>query len=377
MKLIKDIIWDLLVFLLPKVPTDDKRFLIFLVHPRDRDDIYKKMPFLKKMPDFVLSLFERYMWPVTVSKINHKKTGEIYGFMISIPSTAKTMMYNRSLAKKKIKQALKLGYKKGGRIAALGALTASLTYGGKDVYDGTINITTGHAYTVINIKNIFKESLRVLNANPEQVKVAIVGAAGSIGSGSAKLFCKDGVKDFLLVDLERKKEQLERLASELSEKHRDLDIKISSNLSDLRDRDVIVAATNHPDALIKKEHLSQRAVVIIDDAQPSDLDPAIFDMDNVLALEGGASKTKNITANFPFGLCHKDDNYSCMAEGILLLLNSSEDKAHLGPLTDEHIDFISKLSDKYGFRPAEFQNYKESCIANKKIKKVLSFSRFQ
>ncbi len=371
MKLIRELIFDLFTLLLPKVNTNDKKYLIFIVHPRDTEDIYKKIPLLKKAPAWALTLFERYMWPVTVSKIQHTETKEVYGFMVSTPCTAKTMLKNRELAKRKIKQALKLGYKKGGKIAALGALTSSLTYGGKDVYDGKIKITTGHAYTVVNIKNIFLKVTEQSNKEPQKIKLGIVGAAGSIGSGSAKLIADVGVVDFLLIDLIHKHERINSLKEELLKINPNIQIKITNNLNALNDRHIIIAATNHPDALIKKEHLPKHSVVIIDDAQPSDLSEEIFKMPNVLALEGGATKTKQITANFPFGLCQKDDNFSCMAEGLLLLFNNLYEKAHMGELNNNHIDLISKLAKKHNFEASNFQNYKESCIKNEKVKDIL------
>ncbi len=366
MRLIKDLFADLIYFLGLK-EDKEKNHLIFLVHPRDEKDIYKKIPFLSRAPRAFLSIFERFMWPVTASKIS--KDGELLGYMVSTPTTAKTMLKNRKLAKKKISQALKLGYRKGGKIAALGALTASLTYGGKDVYDGKIAITTGHAYTVLNINKILQRLIKDFDIDIKSLNLAIVGAAGSIGSGSARLAVKLGVENILLIDLMHKKERVENLEKELKEKYPNIKIQLSHNLADLKSSQIIIAATNHPDALIKKEHL-QSGAIIIDDAQPSDVAKDVFDADDILVLEGGAVKTKGVSANFPLGLCEKDDNFSCMAEGLLLLFEKNTDKAVLGEINMEHLNYISQLARKYNFEPAKYQNYKEKCISNDKLEKV-------
>ncbi len=367
MKLIKDLFDDLLYFWGFK-KDNNSNLLIFLVHPRDKEDIFKKIPVLKKMPRFVLYLFETLMWPVTVSKISNQE-GDLLGLVVSTPSSAKLMLKNRKMAKRKIKQALRLGYAKGGRIAALGALTASLTYGGKEVYDGKMAITTGHAYTVLNINKILNRVLKDFNKDAKDLKLAVVGAAGSIGSGSAYLAAKIGVKDLLLVDLMRKKDKIEALKQKLEKDFKGLKLQLTHSLKDLSDREVVIAATNHPDALIKSEHLKSGAV-IIDDAQPSDVSKEVFEREDVLVLEGGAAKTPGVSINFPVGLCEKDDNFSCMAEGLLLLYERAMDKAFLGTIQYEHIDYIESLAKKYNFIPAKYQNYKEKCISDRKVEKV-------
>ena len=314
MKLIKEFLSDLLVLLLPKI-NNKKELLIFLVHPRDEADMFAKAPFLKKLNKPLLRLFERLMWPVTVAPI--KKKSDVIGYVISTPCTAKTMLHDRKLAKRKIKQALKLGYKKGGKIAALGALTASLTYGGKDIYDGKISITTGHAYTVFNINNILRHIIRDLNLDVESLNLAIVGAAGSIGAGSARLAAGMGFNKITLIDLIHKKDRVMKLLEELQSQYPKLNIVYKDTLDDIKEADVLITATNHPDALVSKKHI-RPPLIIIDDAQPSDIAKDVFDTDGVLVLEGGAAHTPRVNIPFPLGLCHKNDNFSCMAESLLL-----------------------------------------------------------
>ncbi len=366
MKLFKSLIKDFLNLFVKE--RTEKNKIIFLVHPRDNSDIFKKIPILKKAPKFILNIFEKFMWPVTASDIRYE--GKKIGYMISTPCTAKTMLKNRALAKKKIRQALKLGINKGGSIVALGAMTASLSRGGLDLKDMDINITTGHAYTVLNISSIFERIISDFGANASDVRLAVVGAAGSIGSNSAKRLSSPGVQDILLIDLQHKKDKIDELSRYLLENSSsDIKISVSHDLNRelLKDRNVIIAATSHPDALIRSEYISP-GTVIIDDAQPSDVDPEAFKRDDILILEGGAAKIKGVQVAFPLGLCNKDDNFSCMAEAVLLKFTGNEAKAMIGALSETHLRFVEDLlRENKVVQAADYQNYVESCIDDKKI----------
>ena len=115
-----------------------------------------------------------FYWPVTLSKITGLKsiaTGKsLYGFIITIPLTARQMMENRQLALRKIIQGTKLAEKLGARLIGLGGLTSSLSKGGLDLLEKiNINVTTGHAYTAYNVTQTFLKLVEVLSANKSKI----------------------------------------------------------------------------------------------------------------------------------------------------------------------------------------------------------------
>ena len=66
------------------------------------------------------------------------------------------------------------------------------------------NITTGHAYTAHNVtSNIFKLA-ELFNVDKKRAVIAVVGAAGSVGSTSAQLIARAQFANLLLIDIERK-----------------------------------------------------------------------------------------------------------------------------------------------------------------------------
>jgi predicted amino acid dehydrogenase len=357
---LRDSIGDLWRQKVPPHTTMPYRFG-FLVHPRGTKDVYRKYPFFRLFPVVVLELFLRMYWPVTVSRITGLRSsqGEIDGFIFSIPLTAKQMIEHRQLAQKKIKQALRLATHRGVQLIGLGGLTSSLTGGGIVLLDGaSLAITTGHAYTAYNVTaNLFALAKRY-QIDPRKARVAIVGAAGSIGSTSALILARAGYTQLLLIDLARKHGKFEALTKQLVALNGEMELSYSHQVQDIKTSDFIIAATNAPEALITTSDLKPGAIVI-DDAQPSDVSPEVFDRDDVLAIEAGVVHTPNILSNFNLGLKHRQDNFCCMAE--VLILAKEQRNAHyvIERPTLALVDEIGEKGKAMGFEIARFQNSKE------------------
>ncbi len=357
---------------------DSEYAFAFLVHPRNLEDVYRKYPFFKYFPKKFVLWFLLHFWPVVVSEITGLKSqinkNDIKGYIISIPITAHQMLENRELSVGKIIDALKLAEKKGVKIAGLGALTSSVTKGGLDLVGKTsVNITTGHAYTAYTVtSNVFK-LVEILGIDKSKAVVAVVGATGSIGSSSAKIMARAGFGDFILIDQERKKHLFGELIMDLKELNKNIKIKISHKINSIKQADIIITATNAPEALVMSEDLKSGAI-IVDDAQPSDVAPEVLDREDVLVVEGGVVHTSNIKSNFNFGLKDEFDNFCCLCEVMILASKKWNNHYVLNRATLELVDEISKDGDVLGFRLADFQNFKE-VISQEKIKRIKNIIR--
>lgn len=355
------------------MPVDDKKNsyeFAFIVHPRSRHDVTRKYQFFKYFPNSFANVITKHFWPVRISKITGLKSQvdgkEIIGHLITILMTAQQMIENRQLALKRIIQACVLAKKHGAKIVGLGGLTSSFSRGGLDLVNKVdINITTGHAYTSYNVSQNVFTLVKYMGLDKNKIWIGVVGAAGSVGSTVAKLVAREGFVNLLLIDLERKHHHFSEIITEIKNLNPNIVIEISHQIGKIQKCDIIIAATNAPEALIRSEDLKQGAI-IVDDAQPSDVHSDVLDRKDVLVIEAGVTHTPGLNNNFNFGLKNRQDNFCCLAEVFILAANEWNEHYVINRATLELVDEIAILGKKLGFTIGNFQNFKES-ISDEKL----------
>jgi predicted amino acid dehydrogenase len=302
--------------------------------------------------------FQRYWFPGTVSPITGltAKDGSIIpGYVISIPMAADLMLKERERALLQIRRAVMLARNRGAKIVGLGALTSSLTRGGLALTDiEGVAITTGHAFTGHTVSQTMLAYMRLCDVAPHTATVTIVGAAGSIGSTTALLLHEAGVRSFVLVDLARKHDRVHALEKQLAQLG-DVSCVVTDDISVVSSSVWIVTATNTPEALIRREQVTP-GTVIVDDAQPSDVDEALFHVRDVLVASAGAVLTPGIRSNFPMGLMGPEENYCCLAEVLLLAHDKRDTHFVLERATLDHVHQVAAAGKELGFTVAPFQN---------------------
>lgn len=371
-RIIKNIFKFLKILIFSLYPIKTQRYYFaFIVHPRSLKDVYVEFPFFKLLPDKCVAYLVNKLPPLIVSEItglrSTKNNQEIRGCMVSINMFPKEMLTNRDKALKKILSSIKLAKRNGVKIVGLGALTSSVSGGGLLIVDKVkdIYITTGHAYTIYNITQIFLNLAKKIEVNLSKIKVAIVGAAGSIGSGCSQSLAREGVKNLILIDVDRKIKQIKDiLVPKIKKINKNISISISPNLIDLKEAIFVITATNASEAIIKAEYLTP-GTIILDDTQPSDVDPDVFNRDDVLVIEAGLVHTPNIKTHFNFGFSDKYDNYSCLAEIIILSAVGHQGHFVIHRADLKSIDTISEWAKKLDFKPAELQNFREKITEEK------------
>jgi predicted amino acid dehydrogenase len=255
----------------------------FLVHSRNYKDIYRKYHFARFLPKSIVLFIMEYLWPITLSRVtgvvSYEHKHNIDGYVLGITMTAEQMLNNRKKALRKIRSAVYLAKGRGVSIVGLGGLTSSLSKGGLDLVDIPINITTGHAYTAFNVcENLFK-MVEIFNIPEKSLNIAVVGAAGSVGSTSSLIISRHNFKSITLIDLKRKQSAIEELSKKIREINSNIEIKVSDTVKDIKYCDFIITATNTNEALITSD-LVEGGMVFIDDAQPSDIHPDVLGSDH-------------------------------------------------------------------------------------------------
>lgn len=334
----------------------------FIVHSRGRSDLKRRYPVLKFVPNIIFDLISKNLKPINVSFITglqNNEGQESLGAVIGIPMTARQLMENRDLALRRILQAVKKAKSKGAKYVGLGAMTASLSKGGRDVIQHVpgVFVTTGRTFTIINIVDYVLSMTKLFELSKENSIIGIVGAAGGIGSGTATVLAHHGFKNFILIDLERKLESIKNTIKIIETRHgNSCQLEISHKISEVSRCNIIIAATSAPEAVIRSEDVNP-GTIIINDAQPSDISPEIVrNRKDVIVIEGGALSTDKINCHLNMGLVSKNDIFSCLAETLILTYLKFPGHYSMDHVELHSLDKFKEVAKKLNFHTNKPQN---------------------
>lgn len=231
----------------------------------------------------------------------------------------------------------------------LGALTTSVTSGGKwlvDNTDYTGYVNHGDSYTsAVTCQGAIK-SLNKFNRNPSDCTIAIIGAYGIIGEAISTILVPQFNHSILIG---RNQHKLEKLR-----------MKVKGNFETTTDlstsnADIIITATSHPTALLTSEHLKQNAIVV-DVSQPPNLSYAICQQrPDVFRIDGGFV---DLPEHIPYQIpaLPKGKIFSCVAEVIMQAIEN-EKKDHVGSIDVGHLKKTEEWAEKYGFTLNNLTNF--------------------
>lgn len=338
--------------------------IAILGHLLTRKDYRKLFPFGKYLPlwlmEFILNIIPDSKKFSLISRFNILDKEE--GFLVGIALTSKQIM---EMPKEKVrniilKSILYAQNELGCELVMLGALTAPATGAGmwlREKPEVKLNITTGNTFTAAIAIEGAKKAMDLAGMNKDNIKMAIVGAAGVIGEAVTKYFNE---KDYNLILSERELERFERLKPYLKGNN----YVLTDKISDIIEADIIVTATSHPEALIVPEYLKKNAIVV-DVAEPSDVVEDIEERrPDVISIDGGRVKWDRIDVKFNLGL-PKNVGFACMTEGIMQALEEDKND-YIGSVDMNHLEETVKWASKWGFSIADF-----TCF-----NKLISLERF-
>jgi len=325
---------------------------VILGHLMKKEDLRVFFPLgrylpIKLMEGFIAMLPSKKSFQVAS---HFKVFDKAEGWTVGVALTPQQMMaLPKEKVRKKILEAVLFSQEKlGAELLMLGALTAPLTSAGKWLVENPkvkLNITTGNTYTAaISIKGAEKAA-ELAGLDFSKIKMAIVGAAGVIGEAVTKYFNQKGVN---LILVERAEEKFERLKPSLVGKN----YKLTCNLAEIIDADLVVTATSHPEALIRPEFLKNNAVVI-DVAEPPDVPSNIEEeRPDVICIDGGRVRWDNIDCGMDIGT-PKHVGFACMTEVIMQALEERREN-YVGSVDLNHMKETIEWGEKYGLTLADF-----------------------
>ena len=289
-------------------------------------------------------------------------------------------------------------------IAGLGMFTSIITNNGKAVETSGIKLTTGNALTVAMAAEAIQESIRKENRNIKQA--AVIGAAGNIGSVYSTLIAEycpslilvgsgrgsseqrlrqtaEQVYQIALSEISTTKGRLQGLSAALLpyaeknhwitndflqqnnvgsiiyewfEQHPEEQrlVRISTDLNDIRESDLLVCAANSAEAFIQTDHLKQGALVC-DIAVPHNLSEQLLESrPDINCLRGGIVNTPHGESldSRARAYLKAGEVYACMAETIVLGLEKYDDHYSYGNIDKKQVKKIMEYTNRHGLKLA-------------------------
>lgn len=325
----------------------------FIVHPLSFKDAGKKYPFAGKLPESFINIWTRYYWPIIGSKITGFKTKrneEVRGWIIICPLTPRQMMKDQPLARRKILQSVKLAEKLGAKIVGLGAFTSILTHDGTDLIGKVkVGLTTGNAYAAaLLIQNVTKIAEKV-GMELNDATVAIVGAAGSVGSACARIL-SEKVRQLILIDIDQ--EALRSLIATIGIRE---NLKGCSEVDVVSNADIVIAASSAIGAIVTPSHLSS-GTIVIDGSQPKNVSKEVIEQRNdILVIESGLAKVSGINHKLDVGL-RRGEVYACLGEVLILTWKDWNGNYSIGKVEPSHVHEVLVEEEKVGLSLSDFRN---------------------
>ena len=308
----------------------------FCIHPIDpRRDVKRKFPLLGRyLPLSWIHFFSRYFPPLTISQIKglRSKTGvEAQGWFVACPMTPQRLLtVPTRVAYRKIVRTGKLAQRLGAQILGLGAFTHVVGDAGLTI-DRRLDIpvTTGGSYTVAISVQAVRAAAKQLELDLSRATVAVVGAAGAVGSVSARLLARE-CAGVALVGLPRHTGRLSAIQAAIDEE-KSARTWTTTDPAAVREADVVVTVTSSVTPVIEPAHLRSGAIVL-DVARPRNVSRQVAQArDDVLVIEGGmvAVPGPELDFGFDFGFPPRMA-FACMAEVMILALEGRMESYSLG-----------------------------------------------
>jgi len=346
----------------------------FIIHPIDpKRDVSRKYPFLGRvLNERQIDFFSTFFPPVYISEIEgiaSQATGkEIRGWFIACPYTPRRMMQlPEKTVYRKIIETGHFAEKLGAQLLGLGAFTSVVGDAGVTIAKALdIPVTTGDSYTVSIAVQAIREAAKVMEIPLREATAAVVGATGSIGRVCAELLADD-VAELILVG--RNEDALEQVRSQLEGPGK-AKMRISTNVDDIRQAQLILTVTNAIDAVIHPEQL-QPGSVVCDVARPRDVSAMVAAVrDDILIIDGGMVDVPGpVNFHFNFGF-PEGKAFACMAETMALALEGRFEDYTLGKeISRQRVDEITRLAEKHGFRLSGFRSF-ERAVTEEQIDSV-------
>ena len=331
----------------------------FIVHLREIEDIAYTIPLI---PAWIITKLLRrpILWLMRklpgrlgfMVRSKFKVDDVTHGYIIIIWLTGHQMVTknHNSWVRSRILDAILYAQNKlGCSVVGLGALTASVTSGGKWVASHPeikCAITHGdHHATGLAIEGIERLAEEKCGAMLSKLTINLIGATGIIGDALSRALIPLTGK---LILTGRKKGKLAKYSNLPN-------VAISDDINDAISADIVITATSWPDALIKPEHL-KRGAIVYEVSQPRNVSPQVTEKRKDVLIVAGSYARVPENINFWWMSLPHHHTFGCMAETIMQCLEGDSNH-HVGAIDFSFLEEVKRRAQSYGFTHADFTSF--------------------
>ncbi|HEY3357997.1 MAG TPA: aminotransferase class III-fold pyridoxal phosphate-dependent enzyme [Polyangia bacterium] len=271
----------------------------------------------------------------------------------------------RRLPVERVQEAVDLAGRVGCQVIALGAFTSILTRDGTAVMPPPgARLTSGNTFTVVVGARRLRAACAARGVDPAVSRLALVGATGNIGTALGLELAGRGAGFAEVLLCGRSRPRLEEQRARLLGRRPDARVAVTTDLTALREAQVIAVATSTNEPLIYPHHLAPAGAVLIADlAVPSAVAPEVERLPHVTLVTLAGSVALPQDPGFVLSSHTRPGTaFSCAAEAILLALEPvrTAGLTLVGDIDPRTVEALSALADEHhlldtiadgGFRP--------------------------
>ncbi|HET8679886.1 MAG TPA: hypothetical protein VFM39_07170, partial [bacterium] len=333
----------------------------FLIHPMTIDDVWEARRFrwlagLRRrglISDRTVRWLAGFVRPMKVDDIHPVRTADgrrARVYLIAIPLLPDQIRALPTLAVHRAVQGAHLAANLGATVLGLGAYWSVVGNKGIDVQgQSPITITNGGAYTAGTVRMavpVVLDRLRAAGRHAPRATGAVVGANGVVGFGICRAIVEHVGR---LIMLGVSQERLEQSRDLLRRRYPSAIIDATTDLSALREADVVFTATSEPAPVVFPEHVRE-GCILFDLGRPYDVDASVGALEGVEVIPGGVVRLPGdprgrLDMGYGAGLVP-----ACLAEAVIIGLEKCYERASLGDRTkSENIDYFVARAAALGF----------------------------
>jgi predicted amino acid dehydrogenase len=310
-----------------------------------RAELIRRLHHLQELRPFVLYTRRLY-------------NGRVWLAGVMVPVVPEALDQFRSsgdteLLRDRIEMAIRLAADLGCRTVVLGGQTSSVTADATAVRPPAgVKLSTGNTFTVAVATSRLIATCREMGVTGADSadQVAVIGAAGNIGSAMARVLARTTLgRRLLLVGRGRSMDRLNGLAEEIRQSQPSVEVGVSSRLGAVTSSNAVVVATSGSLPVLLPEHVtSDRPVVILDISQPVGVSPRMK-RERPLSRVGPAGLVRlpydpdfRASPFTPMGTA-----FACQAEAILLGLGAVADRL-TGSVDPGAVESLARFAERFG-----------------------------